>query len=70
MNSVNELDNLLEKVKSNFRFEYVGGGYFRDKKVAKGVKADILHGSEVLDEFCSEVVRQYSLQSSQSAESK
>ena len=71
MNSISELENLLKKAKSNFRFEYVGGGYFRDKKVARGVKADILHGSEVLDELCSEVVRQYLLlHSSQSAESR
>ncbi len=58
MTSKSDLEKLLKKVRSNFRFEYVGGGYFRDKKVPQGVRADILHGSEVLDEFCAEVLRQ------------
>jgi hypothetical protein len=58
--SKSEFENLLNRVKSSFRFEYVGGGYFRDKKVPKGVKADILHGSQILDEFCSELIKQYS----------
>ena len=57
--SKSELENLLNKVRSRFRFEYVGGGYFRDKNVPKGTKADILHGSEILDEFCSELIKQY-----------
>jgi hypothetical protein len=60
--SKDDLENLLKKAKSNFRFEYVGGGYFRDKSVAKGIKAETLHGSEILDEFCSELIKQCSLQ--------
>jgi len=55
-----ELEDLLNKVKSNFRFEYVGGGYFRDKNVAKGIKAEILHGTQILDEFCAELIKQHS----------
>jgi hypothetical protein len=54
-----DFENLLNRVKSNFRFEYVGGGYFRDKNVPQGTKADILHGTEILDEFCSELIKQY-----------
>ncbi len=53
-----DLEKLLKEVKSNFRFEYVGGGYFRDKTVPQGMKADILHGSEILEEFCSELMKQ------------
>jgi hypothetical protein len=58
--SESEFKNLLNMVKSSFRFEYVGGGYFRDKNVPKGIKAEILHGSQILDEFCSELIKQYS----------
>jgi hypothetical protein len=58
--SKSEFENLLNRVKSSFRFEYIGGGYFRDKNVPKGMKADTVHGSEILDEFCSELIRQYS----------
>jgi hypothetical protein len=58
--SKSEFENFLNKVKSSFRFEYVGGGYFRDKNVPKGIKTDTLHGSEILDEFCSELIKQYS----------
>ena len=60
MNSKSELEELLNKAISSFRFEYVGGGYFRDKTVPKGTKADTLHGNEVLEEFCSEVIKHYS----------
>ena len=59
MNSKSELEDFLNKVRSSFRFEYVGGGYFRDRTVPKGTRADTLHGSEVLDEFCAEVIKQY-----------
>ena len=57
--SESEFENLLKRVKSSFRFEYIGGGYFRDKNVPKGLKADTVHGSEILDEFCSELLKQY-----------
>jgi hypothetical protein len=55
-----ELENLLKKAKSNFKFEYVGGGYFRDNSVPKGIKAETLHGSEILDKFCAELIQQCS----------
>jgi hypothetical protein len=55
-----DFEKFLEDIKSSFRFEYVGGGYFRDKRVPQGTKADVLHGSEILDEFCAEVIKRYS----------
>lgn len=30
-------------------YEYVGGGYFRQKNVKKGEKAEILHGVEAIE---------------------
>ena len=32
-----------------FPFEYLGGGYFRRKGVAKYVKAEVLHGMEAVE---------------------
>lgn len=61
MNSQTELANLVNQVRASFRFEYIGGGYFRDKNVPKGTNADTLHGTEVLDEFCSELIKQCAL---------
>jgi len=58
--SQSEFETLLKRVRAGFKFEYVGGGYFRDKTVAKGISADTLHGSEVLDEFCAELIKEYS----------
>jgi len=58
--SSGEFEKFLQAVRSSFRFEYVGGGYFRDKGVPQGIKADTLHGSEILDEFCSELIKQHS----------
>jgi len=57
--SKSDFEKLLHTVNANFRFEYVGGGYFRDKTVPKGISADTLHGSEILDEFCAELIKQY-----------
>lgn len=37
----------IEKL-NDFPFVYIGGGYFRDKRVKKGNKAETLHGNEVL----------------------
>lgn len=34
-----------------FPFEYVGGGYFREKGVDKGKPAQIIHGGEILKTF-------------------
>ncbi len=66
--SKTELQDLLREVRANFRFEYVGGGYFRDRNVPEGSKADILHGSEVLEEFCSELIKRCSAPAEQDGE--
>jgi hypothetical protein len=51
------LTKLIEKTRKEFRFKYVGGGYFRDKNVPKGKKADVRHGEEIIDEFCQELIK-------------
>ena len=38
----------VEKTIEDFPYEYVGGGYFREKGVQKGVSADIIHGMEAI----------------------
>ena len=38
---------ILNKLK-DFPFVYVGGGYFRDKRIKKGDNAPIVHGNEIL----------------------
>ena len=52
-------EKLVEKVRADFRFQYVGGGYFRDNTVPQGTNADIVHGNEILAEFCAELMREY-----------
>lgn len=42
--------DLLDKLES-FPFGYVGGGYFRDKRIPKGDKAEVLHGDELLKQL-------------------
>jgi hypothetical protein len=34
------LKELIERTREDFRFKYVGGGYFRDKNIPEGEKAD------------------------------
>ena len=51
------LMDLIERTKEDFRFKYVGGGYFRDKNTPPGEKADVMHGEEILDEFCRELIK-------------
>ncbi len=58
--SKNEFETLVDRARASFRFEYVGGGYFRDKTVPQGTKADIVHGNEVLEEFCAELTKHWS----------
>ena len=48
---------LIERTREDFRFKYVGGGYFRDKTIPKGEKADVRHGEEIIDEFCQELIK-------------
>jgi hypothetical protein len=38
-------------------FPATGGGYFRDKSIPKGKKADVRHGEEIIDEFCQELIK-------------
>lgn len=51
------LVKLIERTREGFRFKYVGGGYFRDKNIPKGKKADVRHGEEIIDEFCQELLK-------------
>jgi hypothetical protein len=52
-----ELKELIERTKEEFRFKYVGGGYFRDKNIPQGKTADLKHGAEIIDEFCQELIK-------------
>lgn len=54
---IQPLRQLIEKTRKDFRFKYVGGGYFRDKNVQTGDKAEVRHGEEIIDEFCRELTR-------------
>jgi hypothetical protein len=47
----------LDKFRQQFRYGYVGGGYFRDMSVPKGTNADIKHGDEVISKFCEDFVQ-------------
>jgi hypothetical protein len=51
------LMELIERTKKDFRFKYVGGGYFRDKNIPQGKKAEVRHGEEIIDEFCQELIK-------------
>ncbi len=51
------LMELIEQTREDFRFKYVGGGYFRDKNIPMGRKADVRHGEEIIEEFCQELIR-------------
>ena len=50
------LVELIERTKKDFRFKYVGGGYFRDKNIPPGEKAEVRHGEEIIEEFCQELI--------------
>lgn len=50
------LRELIEWTREEFRFKYMGGGYFRDKRIPEGIKADVIHGEEIIDEFCRELI--------------
>ena len=51
-----DLMQLIERTREGFRFKYVGGGYFRDKNIPQGEKADVKHGEEIIGEFCQELI--------------
>jgi hypothetical protein len=56
-NNPQALMELIERTRQDFRFKYVGGGYFRDKNIPEGEKADVRHGQEIIDEFCQELIK-------------
>ena len=51
-----KLMELIERTREDFRFKYLGGGYFRDKNIPSGKKAEVRHGEEIIDEFCQELI--------------
>ncbi len=52
-----KLAELIERTRKDFRFKYVGGGYFRDKNIPEGERAELRHGEEIIEEFCEELMR-------------
>ncbi len=55
--NTHNLVEIIEKTKKEFRFKYVGGGYFRDRSIPQGKKAEVRHGEEIIDEFCLELIK-------------
>ena len=51
-----DISSIIESAVKDFRFKYVGGGYFRDKNIPAGKKAEVLHGSEIIEEFSKLIV--------------
>jgi hypothetical protein len=49
------MKELIDKARKNFKFKYIGGGYFRDNTIEKGKKAELRHGNEIIEEFCKEL---------------
>ena len=64
MNADNRLSQELNKFREQFKYKYVGGGYFRDRTVPKGNSADMKHGDEVISKFCDDFVKYLSQASS------
>jgi hypothetical protein len=54
---IQDLKELVERTKEDFRFKYVGGGYFRDKNVPQGKASELRHGEEIINEFCQELIK-------------
>jgi len=38
----------MKPLRKLFKYEYVGGGYFRERNVPKGTNAKILHGEQAI----------------------
>ncbi|MGA3181063.1 MAG: hypothetical protein ABSF38_12020 [Verrucomicrobiota bacterium] len=57
MNAEQMLVEKLNEFRSQFTYKYVGGGYFRDMTVPKGTNADIIHGDEIINKFCDDLVK-------------
>ena len=64
MNAEDRLVRKLNKFREQFKYKYVGGGYFRDKTVPKGITADMQHGDEVISKFCDDFIKYLSEASS------
>ena len=57
MNAEDRLVQELNKFRQQFKYKYVGGGYFRDKTVPTGITADMQHGDEVISKFCDDFIK-------------
>lgn len=55
---MNNENKTLPSLDVLFPFDYEGGGYFRQKGVAKYVKAEVLHGMEAV-EYLYERIKEY-----------
>lgn len=51
-----EIKNIVSVAAKSFKFQYVGGGYFRDSTIRKGVKAECFHGEEILIVFADHIL--------------
>jgi hypothetical protein len=47
----------ISEFRKQFNYKYVGGGYFRDMTVPKGINAEIKHGDEIINKFCDDLVK-------------
>ena len=56
MNAEDKFVQALNQFRQQFRYKYVGGGYFRDNTVPKGTSADMQHGDEVINKFCDDFI--------------
>ncbi len=63
MNTEDRLVQKLNEFRKQFKYKYVGGGYFRDNSVPKGINADMRHGDEVINQFCDDFVKYLSVAS-------
>lgn len=54
--SLDQVCNEIEKAAESFNFEYVSGGYFRDKTVPKGTPAVMFHGNAALRELVRHII--------------
>jgi hypothetical protein len=60
MNAKERLIQELNQFRQQFKYKYVGGGYFRDKTVPKGTSADMQHGDEIINRFCEDFIEHLS----------
>ena len=56
MNTEDKFIQEINKFRELFKYKYVGGGYFRDKTVPKGISADMRHGDEIINKFCDDFI--------------